>query len=92
MGEVPVYELAVEGVAAPAALVLELDRALATLNIEYEGKRASGRLGSPSVIKLALGSFARYRQDRARAGAPEGQVKDPIISLSDETWRSVVAP
>jgi len=91
-GEVPVFEVAVEGDGDPARLLQAFDTALTEQNVEYAGKRKSGRLGAPEPVILAEGSFARYREDRVREGAPEGQVKDPILALDDHTWAQVVAP
>jgi len=56
----PYYELRVEpGGSAPVADVAErLDRALREVNIEYEAKRASGRLGPVRGRLLPAGSFA----------------------------------
>ena len=90
-GGVPVYEVALEGGGDGLALVDAWDRALGTANVEYAGKRSSGRLGPPVPVSVAPGGFARYRELRALAGAPEGQVKDPIVALDDETWTQVVS-
>jgi hypothetical protein len=89
IAEVPVYEVALEG--GGLALVNAWDRALAGLNVEYAGKRSSGRLGPPVPVSVAPGGFARYRELRALAGAPEGQVKDPIVALDEETWALLVS-
>ncbi len=91
LAEVPVYEVALEGGGDGLALVDAWDRALGTANVEYAGKRSSGRLGPPVPVSVAPGGFARYRELRALAGAPEGQVKDPIVALDDETWTQVVS-
>ena len=89
MGEVPHYEVALEGGEHPGLLSV-LDESLGQSNVEYASKRKSGRLGAPVGIAVASGSFARYRQERALAGAPEGQVKDPILAMDAETWNRVV--
>lgn len=55
------------------------DRALGEANVEYEGKRADGRLGPARVKVVADGSFERLRRARLAAGAPEAQVKIPAL-------------
>ena len=55
------------------------DRALGEANVEYEGKRADGRLGAARVRVVADGSFERLRRARIEAGAPEAQVKIPSL-------------
>ena len=90
MGQVPVYEVALEGVSDGQGLVEAMDRALSSTNVEYASKRESGRLGAPRARVVASGTFARYREVCTRLGAPEGQVKDPIIALDEEAWTKVV--
>lgn len=92
LGEVPRYRLAVELAeeADPGPLALAMDEALRALNVEYEGRRESGRLGPPGVQRVVAGTFLGYRQRRVAAGAPEGQVKDPVLSVDDEEWARVV--
>jgi len=87
---VPVFEVAVEADGDIAGLLAVFDTALAEQNVEYAGKRSSGRLGSPVATYMAQGSFARYREQRARDGASEGQVKDPILALDEATWIRLV--
>ena len=92
LGEVPRYRLAVELAeeADPGPLAQAVDQALRALNVEYEGRRESGRLGPPSVLRVVPGTFLGYRQRRVSAGAPEGQVKDPVLSLDDAEWSRVL--
>ena len=92
LDEVPAYVVALEGVQDVGAMTAAFDEALSVSNVEYASKRESGRLASPEPLLLPAGALARYREGRARDGAPEGQVKDPIIAVDEETWRRVVAP
>jgi hypothetical protein len=60
----------------------ELDEALARHNIEYAGKRKSGRL-APAVLRvLESGQFDAYQRRRLQAGAQDGQLK--ILRLTDD--------
>jgi len=59
---VPGYALIVEQIAAGNVdarrrLCAEFDAALRRMNIEYDGKRASGRLAMPAVLTVRDGSF-----------------------------------
>ncbi len=86
-GEVPMYEVAVEG--GDATLVSAFDEALGACNVEYAGKRKSGRLSEPRAIVLPQGTYSRYRAIRIDEGAPEGQLKDPILAMNEEEWDMV---
>jgi hypothetical protein len=57
------------------SLAAELDRRLCDLNPEYRAKRASNRLGTPSVVALPPGAFERFKESRLAQGAREGQFK-----------------
>jgi len=64
------------------AIAAQLDDALAANNIEYAGKRKSGRLRAPQVFFLRPGcgdAFKRYQID---CGQREGQFK--YVSLQDK--------
>jgi hypothetical protein len=89
LAEIPAFEVAVEG-EPPPTFSSALDAALRRLNVEYEGKRSSGRIGPLLVQALSEGTYARYRAARVAAGAPEGQVKDPVVARSDQAWRLVM--
>jgi hypothetical protein len=91
-GEVPAIELAVEGegLPMPSALASAFDQALREVNVEYDDKRGSDRLGLPRVRALAAGSYAAWRARRVEEGAPEGQVKDPLIAVDEAEWARVV--
>jgi hypothetical protein len=57
------------------SLINDIDLNLQNENIEYEGKRKSGRLGNP-VLKVAYkGEYEKYRRRRVAEGVPDGQFK-----------------
>jgi hypothetical protein len=86
-GEPPCYALYCE-LARPwlrdrgRDFLVAVDRALSLLNIEYESKRSSRRLGFPVLRLVAPGSFTAIRQQRVAEGAPEAQVKIPHLSTN----------
>lgn len=86
-GQEPSYLFLVEYDDPPAPeeaarLASELDQALARHNIEYAGKRKSGRL-APAVLRvLESGQFDAYQRRRLQAGAHDGQLK--ILRLTDD--------
>lgn len=88
LAEVPRLVLAVEG-EAPPDLAARLERALCEVNVEYADKRGSGRLGPPAALALPPGTYLRWRAARAAEGAPDGQVKDPVLALDDRAWDRV---
>jgi hypothetical protein len=53
----------------------ELDRRLRSLNIEYDGKRSSGRLALLRIRWLANGTGDRYRESRVADGQRDAQFK-----------------
>ena len=66
-GELPHYRVMIEGTAAgtpaPAhALAGTIDAELSRLNVEFDGKRRSRRLGSTQVSFLPPGFFEHYRE------------------------------
>lgn len=89
MGDIPQLVLAVEGVSDPAALAAAFDDHLRRHNIEYDSKRDSARLASPRCEVLPAGTYLRFRQHRVAAGAPEGQVKDPVVAISGAEWSRI---
>ncbi|MFT5684908.1 MAG: hypothetical protein ACI8RZ_005853 [Myxococcota bacterium] len=91
MGDIPRFALAVEGVVDVSALAEAFDTHLRRHNIEYDGKRGSARLDPPTATTLPPGTYLRFRQHRVSAGAPEGQVKDPIVAMSAEEWARIEA-
>ena len=73
-------------------LAVSVDRRLAELNLEYLGKRESGRLGPLSVGWLRPGTAAAFKAASIRAGQREGQFKPAILQyrkdlpVSIEDW------
>ena len=74
----------------PDGLAEQFDLALSEQNVEYESKRKSGRLAAPLIRLLPQGHYAAYRARRVSAGAPEAQLKDPVLACTEEEWRMVV--
>ncbi len=92
MAEVPCIVFLVEGERPrEGGLAERLDAALARSNVEYASKRKNGRLGPVLVEWLPLGTYDRYRVARVRDGAPDGQVKDPILALDEAALERVRA-
>ena len=90
-GEIPRMDLAAEGVPDPAAMAAAFDRHLRRLNIEYDGKRGSDRILPPTGRDLPPGTYLRFRQLRVADGAPDGQVKDPIVAITAAEWAMIEA-
>ncbi len=90
MGDTPSYTLVFEGKTDETTLAFRVDAALARLNVEYASKRSSGRLAPLSVRRLKAGHYSRYRERRVSAGAPDSQLKDPILALDDTEWRRII--
>jgi hypothetical protein len=63
----------------------EFDRELARRNVEYESKRASGRLGPPEFWAPSPGSFAALRNERLANGASDVQIKVACLTR-DMNW------
>jgi hypothetical protein len=56
------------------------DHSLKIQNPEYLDKRESCRLGLPVLRILPPGTYTRLRQQRVTEGAPEAQIKIPLLS------------
>ncbi|MBI2811075.1 MAG: GH3 auxin-responsive promoter family protein [Candidatus Melainabacteria bacterium] len=56
------------------------DHSLKMQNPEYADKRSTKRLGMPELRTLPSGTYMRLRQQRVEEGAPEAQVKIPLLS------------
>ena len=93
LADVPWIELALEGVeaAAAAAFTTAFDDALCARNVEYGGRRETGRLAAPVPTLLPEGSYLAYRARRVSRGAPDGQVKDPVMAVDEPEWAELVA-
>ncbi|HWE36694.1 MAG TPA: GH3 auxin-responsive promoter family protein [Isosphaeraceae bacterium] len=81
----PYYSLLVErddlgGVAAGERLAAEVDARLRRLNVEYESKRATLRLGPVRTRGLPPGSWEDFRRRRlAKSGGTVEQYKQPCL-------------
>lgn len=93
LGEIPSYLLGLEGLSGPQAAVFTdaVDLALRRQNVEYQGKRDSDRLGPPRPQVLPAGTYLAYRAWRVSRGAPDGQVKDPVMAIDEDEWRDLMA-
>lgn len=56
------------------------DQSLRSQNPEYQDKRATRRLGLPALFTVPAGTYTGLRQERVLAGAPEAQVKIPLLA------------
>lgn len=88
-GDVPHIELAVEG-DTTTNFEACVERTLQQVNIEYTSKRESERLQSVRVVSLSKGTYDRFRKQKVAKGAPEGQVKDPLVAINDDEWAAIV--
>ncbi len=88
-GDVPVLRVAIEGAQVDGA-IRTFDSLLCGSNVEYEGRRSSERMGAPVLTQVRAGAFGAWREARVRAGAPDAQVKDPIV-LDPERWDALAA-
>ena len=61
------------------AMSRAVDDRLASLNVEYHGKRASGRLAPVSMRWLREGTADAYKASAVRAGQREGQFKPAVL-------------
>jgi hypothetical protein len=83
-GEPPTYaillELATTIEEGLEEFVASFETTLAALNLEYAAKRASRRLGPPSIIVLPPGELRRWQQQELRAsGRSDAQAKIPRL-------------
>ncbi len=60
-------------------IAVAVDRRLGELNIEYDSKRASGRLGALSVAWLRPGAAEAYKAACVGRGQREGQFKPAVV-------------
>ena len=66
------------------AMSRDVDERLGELNIEYQGKRASGRLGPIVVSWLRNGTADAYKAAAVRAGQREGQFKLIVLQYQKD--------
>lgn len=76
--------LELEGAADPADLAAALDAGLRGLNIEYDGKRATGRLRPLEVRLLRPGAGAAYRSSCVAGGQRDAQFKVLALQYARE--------
>jgi hypothetical protein len=57
----------------------DIDRRLGELNVEYQSKRASGRLAPLTISLLREGAGEAYKAACVRAGQREGQFKPAVL-------------
>ena len=71
----------IESSTSPDAHVMSraVDARLAELNVEYESKRSSGRLGPLTLSWLSRGTADSYKAAALEAGQREGQFKPPVL-------------
>lgn len=67
------------------------DQSLQHQNIEYKDKRATRRLGPPTIELVKNGTFTKLRQMRVAQGAPEAQVKIPFLTASSNFKETLLA-
>jgi hypothetical protein len=65
------------------------EQSLQLQNIEYKDKRVTKRLGAPKFQRVPSGTFTRLRQLRVSAGAPEAQVKIPLLNAGVDFYRTL---
>jgi hypothetical protein len=84
-GDPPFYSLLIEesdlnGEAAAEHLAAEADRQLQRVNVEFENKRSTLRLGATRVRRLPPGSWAEFQRRRlAQSGGTVEQYKQPCL-------------
>ncbi|MFH0839523.1 MAG: GH3 auxin-responsive promoter family protein [Candidatus Omnitrophota bacterium] len=61
------------------SLLKSIENQLIRLNVEYDTKRRSQRLGSPVLKVVAQGTFEEYRSRRVQQGSHDGQIKIPKL-------------
>ena len=71
-------------VAAVPRLAQQIDERLRAGNIEYDGKRASGRLAELSMRRLKPGTGDAFREHRVAGGQRDTQFKYLHLQLADE--------
>ncbi len=84
-----VYRLFIETTsnqAEAAAVADDVDQRLGALNIEYCGKRDSGRLAPLVVSLLRPGAAEAFTAAAVRAGQREGQLKIPVLTYKKDLF------
>ncbi len=70
--------------AAVSSLARDIDKRLRSGNIEYDAKRASGRLESLRILRLRPGTGAAYRLQQVAAGQRDMQFKYLHVQYSHD--------
>ena len=73
-----------DSAAAMASLALDIDRRLRSGNIEYDAKRASGRLEPLRTLRLRPGTGTAYRRQQVAAGQRDMQFKYLHVQYSHD--------
>ncbi|MFW6065436.1 MAG: GH3 auxin-responsive promoter family protein [Planctomycetota bacterium] len=83
--DTPYYELRVEKTDddEPRKLAETMDQELRALNIEYDSKRKSGRLGAIRAVVLPAGELARAETDRIRRSRGRSEQYKPRYLLTE---------
>jgi hypothetical protein len=83
--DTPYYELRLEPADGlePAGLAQRLDRALGELNVEYAGKRSSGRLGCVRAVLVEPGFFEQREGEEVRRRRGRGEQYKHQYLLTD---------
>ena len=61
-------------------LLKRIETELIKLNVEYDTKRRSQRLGDPVLKVVPRGAFEEYRSKKVKEGSHDGQVKIPKLT------------
>ncbi|MEQ1759370.1 MAG: GH3 auxin-responsive promoter family protein [Vicinamibacterales bacterium] len=83
----PAYHLYVEldgGHVESAVLARAVDAHLGGLNLEYQSKRGSGRLGAVRATRLKPGAGDAFKRAAVAAGQREGQFKPAVLHYRRE--------
>ena len=73
-----------DSAAAVASLARDIDQRLRSGNIEYDAKRASGRLEPLRILRLRPGTGAAYRRQQVAAGQRDMQFKYLHVQYSHD--------
>jgi hypothetical protein len=69
---------------------VDIDRCLGELNVEYQSKRASGRLAPLTISLLREGAGEAYKAACVRAGQREGQFKPAVLQYRKDLALSFI--
>lgn len=63
------------------SLIRNIENQLVRINVEYDTKRRSQRLGGPVLKVVPRGAFEEYRSKKIQQGSHDGQVKIPKLAM-----------